>query len=161
MNSNKETDSDDDEIQGEELVSHEGTLRLFITEIKNNELTQPFYDLMNIFSYYKPREEPTIEWMYQKVFDLMINAGLSNYPAVFFEIMIKALMRKASNIIEYPDFNTFEGAQDYQISVIKTALSKHPSALVGLSSTSVEEQLKRVATFDKSSPGFMDEFFRP
>ena len=52
-------------------------------------------------------------------------------------------------------------AQDYQISVIKTALSKHPSALVGLSSTSVEEQLKRVATFDKSSPGFMDEFFRP
>ena len=152
LNLNNEEDEEDDE-------KDDFQLRLFILEIINNEATKPFYEIMNLFKNYNGREEDTIEWLNQRIFDKLLDAGI-NQPAVFSQILIKPLLRKASNKLEYPNFNGVRSAQDYQILNIQNAFVYNPSVLIGLASISVEKQLEKPSTFKKKAPGFMDPFFR-
>ena len=109
------------------------------------------YDYLGVVSFKYDNEE--------EIFDKLLDAGI-NQPAVFSQILIKPLLRKASNKLEYPNFNGVRSAQDYQILNIQNAFVYNPSVLIGLASISVEKQLEKPSTFKKKAPGFMDPFFR-
>ena len=51
-------------------------------------------------------------------------------------------------------------SQDYRILNVEQALVKNPSVLTGLSSMSLESQMKNVLTFKKKGTGTLDPLFR-
>ena len=139
--------------------TEDGSFRLFVMEIINNELTKPYYDIMGLLSWSNRRDENTLEWVYQRLLDLLLIAGI-DYKATYSQILLKPLVRKASSIIEYPDFNNYTSAQDYTITIISKALTANPSVTVGLSAPEIASQFTNINTFKKTATGFTDPFFR-
>lgn len=137
---------------------NDGSIRLFVMEIINNELTKPYYDIMQLLIWGNRRDENTLEWVYQRLLDLLLVSGI-NYRATYSQILLKPLVRKESSIIEYPDFNSYTSSQDYTITTINKALTANPSVTVGLSAPEIASQFTNIQTFKKTATGFTDPFF--
>ncbi len=133
---------------------------LFTIEVKNQELSEP----IKIFEGFLNRKDHmgcrTISDLCQNFAESLIRMG-TKYDLVHMEMVIRALIRKKSNIMQYPDFSASGDPTDWQIVRLNDALYYNPSALVSLSYGYLRKQLLSSELYDKSAPSHLDALFVP
>lgn len=134
-------------------------LRLFILEINNKELTEPLYAIMGLLGSANKRTGTDIDSISQDLLDLLIE-GHIDVPGVFGEILIKPMIRRATNKLEIPDWANYHDSDNYTVLVDKSALEKNPSVLISISSHSLKRQFKDMISFQKREVSFLDPLFR-
>lgn len=142
-----------------EFSSIDDDMSLFILEIENNELTRPLYNIMSLLNNSSHFECTTIDNMCQKMLDLLIESKI-NVDAVHAELLIYPLIRSLSNILERPNFSSYDASENYQLLTVSAALEKHPSVLIGLAFQYLGRQIVNPLTYKKSGTSFVDPFFK-
>lgn len=133
--------------------------KMFVIEIKNNELTKPLYDIMDLLDKKKNEYRTNIPNTIIRMNELMIESKI-NLQSVHAEMILSALIRRKDNILERPDFSSY-GANNYDIITVKDALENHPSPIIGISFQYLKRQLtKRPLTYMKGSDSVYDPLFR-
>lgn len=133
--------------------------KLFVVEIENNELTRPLYSLMHLLNRDGNDGCDTPEEMAERMLDLLIESKIFS-DSVHGEILIRPLIRRASDILKHPDFKSYDAIKDYQILTVSQSLEKHPSVLISLSFQNLQRQLVSPLTFRKTEKSFIDSFYR-
>jgi hypothetical protein len=147
------------EIELSQLLDDE---TLFLVQIENNELTKPLYDIMDLLDSkekFDLMNIKNISEMAQKLIDLLIESHI-NVQAVHGELLLRPLIRDIDNVLERPDFSKYNAVDRCQILTITNALIKHPSPLVGLSSSFLNRQIKSPLTFKKRGLSAVDAFYK-
>ena len=134
-------------------------IRTFIMQITNNELTKPLHDIMNLLQFKKGRKSENIDDINQQLIDCIVQAGIG-VPAVFVELLLTPLMRRADDILQVPKWSSYKGSENYQVLTVPTALEKNPSVLIGISSRSVGRQMTDIRTYEKHETSYVDDLFR-
>ena len=133
--------------------------KMFVIEIKNNELTKPLYDIMDLLDKKDNEYRTDIPSTLARMIELMIESKI-NLQSVHAEMILSALIRRKDNILERPDFGSY-GARDYDIITVKYALENHPSPIIGISFQYLKRQLtKRPLTYMKGSDSVYDALFK-
>lgn len=136
--------------------------RLFLIQIENAELTRPLYKIMALLDGKEKRKALnvyTLSDAAQVMLDLMIESKI-NIQAVHAEVILSALIRSESNVLEKPDFRRYDALDDTQLLTVSSALEKHPSLLTGFSFQYLGRQLLNPLTFKKTGQSFVDAFFK-
>lgn len=149
------------EIKFDEINSDQ----IFVIEIKNNELTKPLYDIMDLLDKKEkatdegPKYKSDIATMLTRMNELMIQSKI-NLQSIHAEMILYSLVRTKENILERPDFSTY-GAYEYDIVTVKDALENHASPIIGISFQYLKRQLtKRPLTYAKASESVLDPLFK-
>lgn len=133
---------------------------LFTIEVKNQELSEP----IKIFEGFLNRKDhmgaKTISELCQMFGESLIRMG-TTYDLVHMEMVIRAMIRKKSNIMEYPDFSAAGDPNDWQIVRLNDALYYNPSALVSMSYGYLRKQLLSTELYEKDAPSHLDALFVP
>ena len=87
-----------------------------------------------------------------------IDAGI-NFNLVHDEMIIRQLIRKKSNDMEFPDWSANGDLEDYQILRLNDALFKNPSPVVLLSYGYLRKQLLSPELYQKTAPSHLDPLF--
>lgn len=133
---------------------------LFTVEVKNKELTEPlkiFTRILNTNDHYGAR---TISEFCQIFAEKLIAMNIK-YELVHAEMVIRSLIRKKSDILDFPDFSLSGNANDYQILKLNDGQLYHPSALVSLPYGYIRRQLLSTELYEKTSPGPLDALYMP
>lgn len=131
---------------------------LFTIEVKSEELTDPiklFEGLLNRKDHMGAR---TINDLAQKFAEALISLG-TVYDLTHAEMVLRAIIRKKSNILEYPDFSRGGNPHDWQILRLNDALLYHPSAMVSMPYGYLKKQLISSELYEKSAPSHLDALF--
>lgn len=134
---------------------------LFNIEIKSKAITQ---SLQQITAALDSKDHlgctHDIDGLCQKFGRIMIDAGIM-YNFVHHEMIIRSLMRKADNELEYPDFGPNDDHENYTILRLTSSLSKSPSPMIRLSTGWLKKSLIGTALYKASAPSHLDAFFVP
>ena len=131
---------------------------LFTIEVKNQELTDPIKVFESILNRKDHAGAKTISELCQIFAEALLNMGVS-YDLVHAEMVIRALVRKRSNIMEAPDFSAAGNPSDWQIARLNDALLYHPSALVSMPYGYLRKQLLSPELYEKDAPSHLDALF--
>ncbi|MCM1214072.1 MAG: hypothetical protein NC548_06080 [Lachnospiraceae bacterium] len=131
---------------------------LFTIEVKNQELTDPIKVFESILNRKDHAGAKTISDLCQIFAEALMNMGVS-YDLVHAEMVIRALVRKRSNIMEMPDFSAAGNPSDWQITRLNDALLYHPSALVSMPYGYLRKQLLSPELYEKDAPSHLDALF--
>lgn len=136
--------------------------KLFLLQIENRELTRPLYQIMGLLDAKVKRKDlgiTNIHELAQVFLDLLIESKI-NVMAVHGEVLLAPLIRSKEDILKRPDFKKYTAISDIQMLTVSTALEKHPSVLIGLSSQVLGRQLVSPLTFKKTGTSFLDPFYK-
>lgn len=102
----------------------------------------------------------TYEDLLYALIDTYLGSGLEMNFA-HFEVMIRTLLRKASNEMEYPDFTENGDPNDYSILSLSDSLYRSPSPTISLRSSNLKKQFIDAGLYsgDKMKPSHLDVFF--
>ena len=131
---------------------------LFTIEVKNQELTNPIKVFEGILNRKDHMGCKTISELCQKFAESLINLG-TTYDLVHMEMIIRSIIRKKSNILEYPDFSAAGNPYDWQIIRLNDAMYYNPSALVSMPYGYLRKQLLSTELYEKSAPSHLDALF--
>jgi hypothetical protein len=131
---------------------------LFTIEIKNKELSEPIKIVQKLFNSNDKLGARTLSEVCQVVAENFIDIGIE-YNLVHLETLVRALIRKKSNELEFPDWSRNGDHEDYQIMRLNSALFKNPSALISLSYGDVRRQLISPELYNKRSASHIDTLF--
>ena len=148
-----------DKGDDEESYGDDKNIKLFILEVNNQELTEPLYKIMKLLGTDSGRTSDIVDDINQELIDLLIEGGIG-VPALFGELLITPLLRKETEELERPNWNSYHGSSDYNVLTYKQALTKNPSIIVSISSERLKSQLVKADTFKKSATSFLDPSFR-
>lgn len=101
-----------------------------------------------------------IDGMCQEFAETMLDSGI-NYNFVHYEMIIRSMMRKKSNELEYPDFGPNGDHKDYIILRLTSSLSKNPSPMVRLSTGWLKKNLISTQLYKAHRPSHLDALFVP
>lgn len=133
---------------------------IFVVEVYNNELTKPMKQIQKLLNNQAHEGCDSYEELVNKFLDLMIDARLGAM-SVHAEVILVNMIRKASNVLQRPDFSKLIMRQDYQVLTVNTALKKNPSITTSLSTPFLKAQLIDVTeTFLKSACSVLDPYFK-
>lgn len=102
----------------------------------------------------------SIDELSQKMMEAKIQSDVT-YDCVHHEMVIRALIRKKSNIYEFPDFGPNGDHDDYQILSVGTAMYNTPSPLESLRCSHLGRQLIDHRFFKKTAVSPIDALFAP
>ena len=74
-------------------------------------------------------------------------------------MVIRSIIRKKSNILEYPDFSAAGNPNDWQIIRLNDALYYNPSCLVSMPYGYLRKQLLSTELYEKTAPSHLDALF--
>lgn len=131
---------------------------LFTVEIKNKELTEPIKIIQKILNTNDKMGAKTLSDVCQIFAEALINIGIK-YDLVHAECIIRSLLRKKSNKLEFPDWTEMGDHNDYQILSLNNALFNNPSALVSMSYGYLRKQLLSPELYKKDSASHLDPLF--
>ena len=131
---------------------------LFTIEVKNQELTDPIKIFEGILNRKDHMGCRTISDLCQKFAESLISLG-TTYDLVHMEMVIRSIIRKKSNFLEYPDFSAAGNPYDCQIIPQNDALYYNPSALVSMPYGYLRKQLLSTELYEKSAPSHLDALF--
>lgn len=134
---------------------------LFNVEVKNSELTEPLRVLNTVLDTNNHGGANSIDEICQATADFYLNNLGKEYDLVHFEMIVRALLRKKSNIMEYPDFSKNGDPDDYQILSIRSSLFNNPSATTSMLYGYLRKQFKGPDFWKKTAPGHTDAMFAP
>ncbi len=133
---------------------------LFMVEIKNKELTEPFKVVQKILNSKDRMGATTISEVVQIFGENLIRMGIK-YDLVHAETIVKGLIRKKSNELEYPDWSRNGDHHDYKLMRLNEALFKNPSPLVSMAYGDLRRQLISPDFYTKDQASHMDALFVP
>lgn len=131
---------------------------LFTVEIKNKELTEPIKIVQKILNSNDKFGAKTLSEVCQVLSENFLKIGI-DYNFVHLESVVRALTRKKSNELEFPDWSRNGDHEDYQVMRLNSALYKNPSALVALSYGDIRRQLISPDLYQKRSTSHIDPLF--
>lgn len=140
----------DDFIDDEDAV-------LFVVEIKNKELTEPIKMIEKILNK-KNTSSNSLSTICQMLAESFIDIGI-DINLVHIESIIKGLIRKKSNILEYPDWSRNGDLEDYTVLPVSSGLQNNPSPLVSISYGYIRKQLISPEFYEKDAPSHLDALF--
>lgn len=132
---------------------------LFNVEVKNSELSEPLKVINTILNTSGHGGAKTIDEICQLVGDFYLDTVHIEYDLVHFEMIVRGLIRKESNIMEFPDFGPDGDHNDYQILSINASLFNNPSPTTSMLYGYLRKQFKGAAFWKKTSPGHTDPMF--
>lgn len=134
---------------------------LFNIEVKSKAITQSL-QLMTAILDSKDHLGFThdVDSLCQAYARCLIDAGIM-YNLVHAEMIIRSLMRKKDNELEYPDFGPNGDHENYTILRLTNSLSRNPSPLVRLSTGWLKKSLLGSTLYKADSPSHLDAFFVP
>ena len=131
---------------------------LFTIEIKNKELTESTKVVQKIFNSNDKFGARTISEICQVMAENFINIGIS-HDFVHSESILRSLIRKKSNELEFPDWSRGGDHDDYQVLRLNSALFKNPSVLISLSYGDIRRQLISPELYQKTAASHVDSLF--
>lgn len=131
---------------------------LFTIEVKNKELTEPLKIFTKILNTHDHLGAKSISDICQIFAEKLIQLGIK-YELVHAEMIIRSLLRKKSNILEFPEFGLNGNLKDYQILKLDEAQMYHPSALMSMPYGYLKKQLLSVDLYEKTQPGPLDALY--
>ena len=137
------------------LEDLEDTDALFVIEVKNKELTDALKVFKTIMNSKDHGGAKTLDELCQSFAEKLIQLGIK-YELVHMEMMLKALVRKKTNILEPPNYGPDGNPLDYQILKLDDAMFNHPNALVGMSYGYLRKALLSPDLYKKTAPGPFD-----
>lgn len=138
-------------------VTDDDNSTLFVVEIKNKELTEPIKLIERILNK-KNTSTSTLSEICQMLAEGFIDIGIQ-INLVHIESIVKGLIRKKSNIIEYPDWSRNGDPDDYCVVPVDKGLKNNPSPLVSLSYGYIRQQLISPELYEKNAPSHLDALF--
>ena len=137
------------------------TTVLFNIEVKSKAITQ---GLQQILAALDSKDHlgctHDIDGLCQKYARIMLDAGIK-YNFVHGEMVIRSLMRKADNDLEYPDFGPNDDHENYTILRLTSSLSRNPSPIIRLSTGWLKKSLISTALYKANAPSHLDPLFVP
>ena len=131
---------------------------LFTIEVKNKELTEPLKIFTKVLNTHEHMGAKNISDICQIFAEKLIQLGIK-YELVHAEMIIRSLIRKKSNILEFPDFSIAGDSRDYQILKLDEAQLHHPSALVSMPYGYLRRQLLSTDLYEKTQTGPLDPLY--
>ena len=101
-----------------------------------------------------------IDGLCQRFARILIDSGIK-YNLVHAEMVIRGLLRKADNDLEYPSFGPNDDHENYTILRLTSSLSKSPSPMIRLSTGWLKKSLISTALYKAHAPSHLDAFFVP
>ena len=130
---------------------------LFVVEIKNKELTEPIKVIEKILSKANTANN-SLSTICQMLAESFMDIGI-NINLVHIETIVKGLIRKKSNLLEYPDWSRNGDPDDYTVLPVSSGLKNNPSALVSLSYGYIRQQLISPELYEKDAASHLDALF--
>lgn len=130
---------------------------LFGIETKSKELTDPIRMVEHVLSK-KNTSEHTLSEICQMMAESFMEFGVY-VNLVHLETIIRALVRKKSNVHEYPDWSRNGDPDDYTVLTIDAGFKKNPSAIVAMSYGYLRQLLTSPDLYEKSAPSHLDALF--
>lgn len=133
---------------------------LFTLEIKNEELDETFRSLNSLLDTKDMLGCKTYNDLVIKMADIMMDGGIAN-NFVHNEMIIRGMLRKKSNLHEFPDFGKDRDVNDIQIMRVGGALIDSASPLLSLTAKYLKKQLLSPEFTKKNAPSYIDPLFIP
>lgn len=130
---------------------------LFNIEIGNKEVISSLKALKNILNN-GSKSGLSLDEICQKFAETLINCGIQ-YDLVHAEAIIRGMIRKKTNITEYPEWGRNEDHSNYQIATMLTAIKNNPSPLIRLSTGYMKKHLTSAAFYKATAPSHIDPLF--
>ncbi len=140
------------------LENVDDELSLFIIEVKNKEVTEPLKVFQKILNTNEHAGAKNISELCQLYSEALINMGL-RYHLTNAEVIIRAFVRKRTNILEYPEFSRGGNPYDWQIIKLSDALLHNPSAIISMAYGYLRKQLVGTELYEKTAPSHLDTLF--
>lgn len=151
----------DKPIPVDKFDDDEDSTVLFNIEIKSKAKTQSYQQITAMLdSKDHMGYANDIDGMCQKLGRVMLDAGIK-YNFVHNEMIVRSLMRKKNDELEYPDFGPNGDHEDYTILRLTSSLSKNPSPLIRLSTGWLKKSLISTALYKAHQPSHLDALFVP
>lgn len=131
---------------------------LFTIEVESKEVSNLIEVLQKILNTNDHMGAKNISEMCQIFAEQLIQFGIK-YDLVHAECIIRALVRKKSNVYEYPDWTRAGDPNDYQILSLNNALLKNPSALISMSYGYLRRLLVSAEFYERTAPSNLDPLF--
>lgn len=139
----------------------DGATVLFNIEVKSKAVTQ---SLQLITAALDSKDHlgctHDVDGLCQKFGRIMVDAGIQ-YNFVHHEMVIRSLMRKADNDLEWPDFGPNGDHENYTILRLTSSLSRNQSPLIRLSTGWLKKSLISTALYKSHAPSHLDALFVP
>lgn len=130
---------------------------VFQVEIKSKELTDPIRMIEKILNKQNTSSQ-SISDVCQMLAETFIDIGI-HVNLVHIETIVKGLVRKKSNVLEYPDWSQNGDPNDICVQTVNTGLKSNPSALVSISYGYLKQQLIGPDLYEKTAPSHLDARF--
>jgi hypothetical protein len=131
---------------------------LFTIEVKNKELTEPLKIFTKVLNTHEHMGATNLSDLCQIFAEKLIQMNIK-YDLVHAEMIIRALIRKKSNILELPDFGMGGNLNDYQILKLDEAQLYNPSALMSMPYGYLRRQLMSTELYEKHETGALDALY--
>ena len=131
---------------------------LFTIEVKNKELTEPLKIFTKILNNNDHMGAKTIDELCQIFAEKLIQMNIK-YELTHAEMILRALIRKKSNIHEFPNFGMDGNLNDYQILKLDEAQLHNPSVLLSLPYGYLRKQLLSADLYKKTQTGPLDPLY--
>lgn len=130
---------------------------LFQIEIKSKRLTDPIRTIEKILNK-ENTSSNSLSSICQKLAETFIDIGII-INLVHIETIVRGLIRKKSNVLEYPDWSKNGDPTDVCVQTVNTGLKSNPSALVSMSYGYLKQQLVGPELYEKTAPSHLDARF--
>ena len=131
---------------------------LFTIEVKNKELTEPLKIFTKVLNSKEHGGAKTLTEFCQIFAEKLIQMGIK-YEFVHAEMVLRALIRKKSNVFEFPDFGLDSNPNDFQIMKLNDAQFNHPSVLVSMPYGYLRRALMSPELYEKTATGPLDSLY--
>lgn len=133
---------------------------LFTLEIKNEEIDETFRSLNSLLDTKDMLGVRNYTEAAHKMAEIMMNGGIAN-NFVHNEMIIRGMLRKKSNPMEFPDFGKDRDVNDIQLMRVSGALGESASPLLSLTAKYLKKQLLSPEFTKKNAPSYIDPLFVP
>lgn len=140
----------------DDIIDDENSV-IFQVEIKNNGLTGPIKRIEKVLSKVNTTGKELSE-ICQQLAQTFIDIGIKN-NLVHIETILRGLIRKKSNTLEFPDWSRNGDPNDVTVLTIRTGLQGNPSPLVSLTYGYIKQQLISPEFYEKTAPSHLDALF--
>lgn len=140
------------------LISDLEDETIFAIQIANKEAMGALKQLRGILDSTNHGGATTIDELCQLFVDTLINIGIK-YDFVHASTILRSIIRKKSNIEEFPEWGRNDDLEDYTILTIRGGLTFNPSPIVRICSGYLKKQLTTMDLFSMSGTSHLDPIF--
>ena len=145
------TETDDGEVS----ITPIQESAVFHVPVANTDLSEALHSIFNLIE----RDEITsYHEAYARLLELLTKSELKT-PSVHAEMILRAMVRSASDLMARPDFSTGPDAPPYVVLKLTPAILNSPSVTNSLAFERVKAQLTSTEILRKRSPGVIDALF--